>query len=105
LIVHFDCFGRKRQEGSNLQPPFRVRISIDLIDQSFTGYPLNCTLARSSKDLLNRFGFFMDSNLGLVVGEAIQTAGIEVDFHMLLAMENAEVPKIAPPGLSARQPR
>lgn len=90
-IVHFDGLGRKGEQSGVLQSPFDVRISIDLIYQCLAGNPLNITGPHPSEELLNGLGLLPDSKLGLIIGETIQTAGVEVKFHARLRI----VPELA----------
>src|SRR5260370_8348797 len=79
VLVHFDYFGRERQEGSILQPPFQVRISVDLISQRFAGNLLNRAIPGMSKDTFNAVSFLPDSRLGFIVGDAINTPSVDAD--------------------------
>ena len=92
-VIHLDDFGRECQEGGILQPPFHVRFFIDLISQRLAGDPLNLAVPHPSKDLLYGFGLSADSKLCLIIGEAIQTARVEVNFHAVsrLSLRSREI--------------
>jgi hypothetical protein len=93
MVIHLDNFGRECQERGILQPSFHVRISIDLVSQRLAGDPLNLAVPHPSEDLLYGFGLSADSKLCLIVGEAIQTARVEVNFHAVsrLSLRSQEV--------------
>jgi len=80
-VVYLDPLRYKGQQGVVLQSPFGIRVPMDLIEQCFTRDPLNRALLHPSKDLLNGLGLLSDSKLSLIIGEAIQTAGVEVYLH------------------------
>jgi len=53
--------------------------SVDLVSQRLAGNPLNFAGLHASENKLNRLSFLANTVLGLVVGEAIEAASIQVD--------------------------
>lgn len=80
--MNFDYFGRQRKKNQILHPFCRGGIPADLIQKYFAGHPIDSTVTYLFENLLDRLGFLADTQLGLVVGEATQAAGVEVHFHL-----------------------
>jgi hypothetical protein len=54
-------------------------IPVDLVSQRLAGNPLNFAGVHVSENELNRLSFLANTVLGLVIGEAIEAASIQVD--------------------------
>src|ERR1700674_5056531 len=80
-VVYFGGLGSLREQRLALNPPFGGGIPADFLRQSLAGDPFNRASRNQPQNELDGFGLLADSPLGLVIGQAAETAGVQINSH------------------------
>jgi hypothetical protein len=73
-----DFIGEGEQSG-NIAPPVRIRVAAHLDLQRSAAHPGRPPFAYQAKNAFNRFGFIANAGLALIVRQAIQATGIQIE--------------------------